>query len=466
MKSLRLGVMALTLILGAAAHAQDAPCPYTIVDTGQVTCHDDRREIRPPRRGQAFFGQDAQYEGNTPSYTDNGDGTVTDRHTGLMWQKTPDFVTRYWEDAGKYARSLTLAGHRDWRLPTIKELFSIADFRGNMRTSTPYIDTAVFDFRYPDTSTGARDMDAQYWSSNRYVGTTMRGDESAFGFNFADGRIKSYPVRIGGRRPRGAMGRKYVRCVRGPAYGRNDFKDNGDGTVIDRSAGLMWMKSDSGKTMNWQDALEYAEALTHAGHSDWRLPNVKELQSIVDYTRAPDARSPAARGPAIDPVFDLTEEESWFWSSTTHLENRCGYYVCFGQAFSARQWRGKRMNAHGAGAVRSDPKGGDPSRWSGGRGPQSDEIRIHNYVRCVRGGAAKLVADPGGPSTGSSAGPDRPGRFVQRLDRDGDGKVSRAEFDGPPHHFGTLDRNNDGFLTEDEAPQHPPGDRRPRRPDR
>lgn len=126
------------------------------------------------------------------------------------------------------------------------------------------------------------------------------------GFNFADGRIKGYPVA-----GRGA-GRQYVRCVRGSAYGKNDFVDNGDGTITDHASGLMWTKSDSGKTMNWEEALFYAEDLEKAGYDDWRFPNVKDLQSIVDYSRAPDARSASARGAAIDPIFDLTEEESWF----------------------------------------------------------------------------------------------------------------------------------------------------------
>ncbi len=285
--------------------------------------------------------------------------------------------------AAAACRGLQLGGRSDWRLPTIKELFSIVDFRGNIRTRTPYINSYYFDFEYPNTAEGWRIIDAQYRSSNRYVGTTMRGDRSAFGFNFADGRIKSYPV--AGRR----AGRQYVRCVRGAAYGENDFVDNSDGTITDRATSLMWMKADSGKTMNWKEALEYAENLKYGGYDDWRLPNVKELQSIVDYSRAPDALDPAYRGAAIDPVFDLTAEESWFWASTTHIENYFGYYVCFGQGFSARTFGGEQINAHGAGAVRSDPKSGDPSDWPSGLGPQSDEIRIYNYVRCVRGGEAK-----------------------------------------------------------------------------
>jgi hypothetical protein len=460
----------LCLLLVAVAAGAQPPgqagetLPYPVVDTGQVICFGATGVIPWPEKGKPFFGQDAHYAGNVPRYEDHGDGTVIDLVTGLMWQKTPDFRRRTWPAAGTYASTLVLAGHRDWRLPSIKELFSIADFRGNMRTRTPYIDTDVFDFRYPEPDSGLRDMDAQYWSSSRYVGLTMAGDTSAFGFNFADGRIKSYPVRSGRRRdPRRGPFARYVRCVRGKRYGKNDFVDNRDGTVTDRATGLTWTRADSGKTMDWKAALAYAEGLTLAGHDDWRLPNVKELQSIVDYSRAPDARKASARGPALDPIFKLTETESWFWTSTTHLENRFAYYVCFGRALSARQWRGEPMNAHGAGAVRSDPKSGDPADWPDGLGPQSDQIRIRNFVRCVRGGAATLRG--GAPSPGQSGGGldwlASPGkRFIRRLDRDGDGKVSLAEFDGPAHHFRVLDRNRDGYLTADEAPRGPPPGRR------
>jgi len=372
----RRGRVTLSNVASSCQNPEPAVC--NIVDTGQKRTYDNKQEVACPKKGENFYGQDAHYQGAQMTYRDNGDGTVTDLNTGLMWQKTPDFAKRTMDEAESYAKLLILAGHNDWRLPTIKELFSIADFRGNIRTMTPYINTEFFDFEYPDTNRGWRIIDAQYRSSNRYVGTTMRGDKSVFGFNFADGRVKSYPVA-----GRGA-GRQYVRCVRGRVYGENHFVDDGDGTITDRASGLMWMKMDSRKTMNWKEALEYAENLNYAGYDDWRLPNVKELQSIVDYNRAPDATSVSARGPAIDPIFDVTEVESWYWTSTTHLENQFGYYVCFGQGLSAEKWRGRLMNAHGAGAVRSDPKSGDPSDWRNGLGPQRDQIRIYNYVRCVR----------------------------------------------------------------------------------
>jgi hypothetical protein len=129
------------------------------------------------------------------------------------------------------------------------------------------------------------------------------------------------------------------------------------------------------------------------------------------------------------------------------------------------------MDVHGAGSQRSDPKSGNPSQFPYGRGPQGDVIRIYNFVRCVRGGLATSRTTGPKVEMKYSARRSRPQRqqrpdFVQRLDKNGDGKVSRNEFDGPPQHFNQLDRNDDGFLSSDEAPQGPPQGRNGRRNNR
>ena len=75
------------------------------------------------------------------------------------------------------------------------------------------------------------------------------------------------------------------------------FVDNGNGTITDNATGLTWMQEDSGALisgttvsggLNWQEALNWCESLDYAGATDWRLPDIKELHSIVDYTRSPD----------------------------------------------------------------------------------------------------------------------------------------------------------------------------------
>ncbi len=387
----------IALVVGTSASAAFGVVPYAVVDTGQRACFDDRDEIPSPAKGQPCFGQDAQYEGPQPSYRDNGDGTVTDLNTGLMWQKAFDGGGKHtFAEARAGAAACRTGGHSDWRLPTIKELYSLIDFSGGMGLNPPrpYIETDVFEFVYGDESRGERTIDAQYWSATEYVGTTMRGALTVFGVNFADGRIKGYPRDRG---PRGASA-QFVRYVRGNTkYGQNDLVDNGDGTITDRATGLIWQKGDSGRPMNWSDALAYAEGLSLAGHGDWRLPNAKELQSIVDYSRAPDAGDASRRGPAIDPIFGITEPESYFWTGTTHQESphqrgSQAVYVCFGRALGFMRFPGRAVeaiNVHGAGAQRSDPKTGDPAQFPQGRGPQGDDVRISNYVRCVRGGLGR-----------------------------------------------------------------------------
>ena len=94
------------------------------------------------------------------------------------------------------------------------------------------------------------------------------------------------------------------------------FTDHGDGTVTDNCTGLMWQKrtadvnSDGQSTvadsLPWCNALIFCINLGLGGHDDWRLPNVRELESIVDYGRV---------GPAIDPVFSAISGR--YWSSTS-----------------------------------------------------------------------------------------------------------------------------------------------------
>jgi hypothetical protein len=77
----------LSLHVPAGGGLQQNVLTYRIVDTGVTEFYDNTSIIPRPERGESFYGQDAQYRINSPSYNDNGDGTVTDNVTGLMWQK-------------------------------------------------------------------------------------------------------------------------------------------------------------------------------------------------------------------------------------------------------------------------------------------------------------------------------------------------------------------------------------------
>lgn len=382
---------------------------FPVVDTGQVACYDDSDAISCPASGESFYGQDAQYSGNEPAYTDNGDGTITDNVTGLMWQKSPDrngdgdidaADKLTYDEAVAWASLQTTGDYIDWRLPTIKELYSLilfsgvdpSGYEGNDTTGlVPFIDDETFDFAYGDTQAGERIIDAQYASSNLYVGNTAGdGSGTLFGVNFADGRIKGYGLSLFGTDKT-----FFVMYVRDNAdYGRNSFLDNGDGTITDNATNLMWDQNDSGTGLNWKEALAWVEtqnAADYLGYNDWRLPNAKELQSIVDYSRSPDTTGSAA----IDPLFNTTSitneageaDYPFYWTGTTHanwseVSGGFGAYVSFGRAMG--YMNGAWTDVHGAGAQRSDPKAGDPADYPTGHGPQGDAIRIYNHVRLVR----------------------------------------------------------------------------------
>ncbi len=399
-------VIVLILLSVAGMYSQN----YKIIDTGQNQCYDTLQVIPFRQPGEPFYGQDAQYQGTQPAYQDNEDGTITDNVTGLIWEKDMGNKISY-ADAFNKADTMTLGGYNDWRVPTIKELYSLILFTGRVSGTVPYemfIDSAYFNQPLGDTTIGERLIDAQTWSATQYKSTTMNGDSTIFGVNFLDGRIKGYPKYAPGSNntvPKSM----YFRIVRGNTdYGVNSFVDNGDGTITDNATGLMWQQSDDGNTRNWENALYDAENLTLAGYSDWRLPNAKELQSILDYSRCPDITN----SPAIEPIFTTTEitdpdgnagQYPYFWTSTSHLDGNNPYtaavYIAFGEAQG--KMNNTLMDVHGAGAQRSDPKTGDVSSYPDFFGPQGDVRYVFNYVRCVRDAGSVDINENDQPNTPS-----------------------------------------------------------------
>ncbi len=367
---------------------------YAIVDTDQTWCFSETEAIEC---GDDFVGQDAQYEGLRPSYQDNGDGTVTDLNTGLMWIQDAGDKT-YYDDAMEELETYTFAGYDDWRLPTIKELYSLALFSGvdasraessDVDGLWPFMDEDYFVVLYGDESDSPRVIDAQWLTSSVYDSTVMGGQECFFGFNFVDGRIKCYPLQ-------GGANGYFAQYVRGAEYGVNDVVENGDDTITDDATGLTWTQNDTGEALGWEAALDHCESLSLAGSDDWRLPNIKELQSLVDYDRSPDTTDSAA----IDPVFNLTpitneageSDYGSYWSSTTLIAYpsfvEAATYISFGRSLGYMEEFGGWVDVHGAGAQRSDPKVPSNETFETGSGPQGDAVRMYNNVLCVSGGVA------------------------------------------------------------------------------
>ena len=260
--------------------------PVPLPDTGQTTCYDAAGNVI----NCSGTGQDGEYPMNAMSFTDNGDGTITDNVTGLMWPKQNDGVAYNWYEAsGIYnatynptsidvCGSLNAGGYTDWHLPSAIELMSIA-----MHESyNPAIDTKYFPnivaHSHISSTPGARLSTS--WSVSYYLGGAQ-----------AVGKIHD----------------GYVHCVRGNQYPSSHFHDKEDGTILDIATGLVWQKQDTGTKRTWEQALIYCEGLDIAGYTDWRLPNIKELWSIV---------GPEDYEPSIDTAY-FPDTFYDYWSSTT-----------------------------------------------------------------------------------------------------------------------------------------------------
>ena len=267
----------MTPLLCALAAAAAAPSPEApLADTGQT------------RHYTKTFGEDSDYTGRAPTFVDNGDGTVTDKVTGLVWEKT-DGGEMTWEKARDRAAALRLAGKSDWRLPTSVELLGLM----NHDRHGPAMDTAFFPHN-----------EARYW----WTRSPAAGDAARVWLVNTGGGIGAHPktetTSAGGDRP------VHARCVRGPCASGDGprLRDNADGTVSDLRTGLTWQKVGEAKPMNWEQALAACESLKLGGKDDWRLPNIKELRSLSDDAKA---------RPSLDRAFFPGAQAAPYWSSTT-----------------------------------------------------------------------------------------------------------------------------------------------------
>jgi hypothetical protein len=154
-------------------------------DTGQTTCYDTAGTVIACAR----TGQDGEYSINPMAYIDNGNGTVTDNVTGLIWQQSDDDNKRTWAAAGSYCTNLTLAGSSNWRLPTTNELMSLIDY------SVPYPGPTI-DSLFSGTSASA----SGYWSSSSHAGYPDSAWDVTFYYGYVGYSNKTYYG--------------YVRCVR------------------------------------------------------------------------------------------------------------------------------------------------------------------------------------------------------------------------------------------------------------
>jgi len=106
-------------------------------------------------------------------------------------------------------------------------------------------------------------------------------------------------------------------------------------TVIDQGTSLEWQKNDNSMQDTWQKALSYCENLSLDSKNDWRLPNIRELKSLVDYSRY---------YPAIDPSIPCQSSIYWSATSVANGSPTNAWSVFFGNGDDI--WKDKMKSYH------------------------------------------------------------------------------------------------------------------------
>jgi hypothetical protein len=260
---------------------------YTLAQSVQKTIK------RLPDTGQTTSytttpGEDADYNINPPFFINNSNGTITDTVTSLMWQQV-DGGEMTFDKATTYANDLVLGGYSDWRMPSILELNSLLNHDKN----NPALNTVYF------TATAA-----QYWWS----GQKQVNDANKAWCANAGGGIGNHPVSE--TISAGGAKKFHVRAVRDistPTTIATRFIDNKNGTTTDQLTGLIWQQIPT-DSMTWEQALITAENLVSGGSNQWRMPNIKELQSISEVS---------IYNPSISKTYFSGISTAFYWSSTS-----------------------------------------------------------------------------------------------------------------------------------------------------
>ena len=336
-----------TGVNGCVVTIDQTPAP--VPQTGQTTSYaaNDDGDLQP---GVSY---------PAPRFTDNSNGTVTDNATGLIWLKNANaFGTKNWIQALDACAALasgqtgltdgSTAGQ--WRLPNHKELMSLVDF-GRFNPALPA--------GHPFSSV----QSGSYWSSTSYAGVTGYAWFVSFGYGYVSIFNKTYtyyvwPVRGGPAAdipvPRTGAGdlpgytedpREDGTTQRGVAWPVPRFTDQGNGTVRDNLTRLIWLKNANALwDRTWAQALTDCATLA-SGKADltdnstagqWRLPSIRELESLVcaRYAYAPTLSDAQGTGPwtAGNPFSSV--QSAVYWSSTSYASDTgVAWFVSFSHGY-------------------------------------------------------------------------------------------------------------------------------------
>ena len=294
-----------------------------------------------------FAGQDGHYEQLgfcvPADLTLNDDipdeATVIDNNLGLEWQQNAQTdKSSTWEEAKKYCEDLVYAEHDDWRLPNAHELNSILDYGFYMVESDGIRDTVSIDVDYFTEMEEIKYEGAGmfYWSSSAL--NYPRDEQDAFTSDPWTGVSLWWKTDI----------KAFVRCVRGrelDVKGAFAVKTvNGEKVVVDYRSHLTWQPA-AEERATWLEALSYCENSKYAGFDDWRLPNVKELSTLINY----DKTYPATDFP--EELLRIDDERHELWSSTTAMDYAWAYGAHISYHPDGNIYTGRKSSQNGGDGV-------------------------------------------------------------------------------------------------------------------
>ena len=207
---------------------------------------------------------------------------VTDSVSGIDWEDTPHSSSTEvsYSKAKEYCSKLNLDSKDNWRVPTLKEFTQLINYakRG------PALDSEFKYAKYGLDSVG-------YWSSTK---STFR-----WWISLLTGNDHFYIT---------DNNKHYVKCVNNI---NSNWKEANftreDGIVKDNNSKLFWQDNTTISNKSWIEAINYCESLNLGGYSNWRLPNINELGSIIDHNSNSN----------LDKIFKQSTSDL-YWSSTSH----------------------------------------------------------------------------------------------------------------------------------------------------
>ncbi len=454
------------------AHAEGA---IQLPQTGQTKCYDSAgTEI-----ACAGTGQDGELQKGvawpSPRFTP-GTGAeaecMIDNLTGLMWPKNGDLPngTKTWNDAIDYPRTLTLCGHSDWRLPNINELESLVNVSqpnpawfntqgfSNIQVSDPFSDrywSSTAHAHYADFAWVVRiisdgEVDIEPKGYNYYVWPVRAGQSGSFGPSaiWRTGQTASYRAGDDGD------------LKQGVSWPSPRFSDQSNGEVTDNLTGLVWTKDAnapgpsacSPANKSWQAALDYVKCLNtqnYLGHTDWRLPNRKELRSLSDYSRYNTTL------PSDHPFTSV--QQYYYWSSST--------YAGMGEAWSVVMQDGAMvtiptLNGCDVWPVRAGQSGSSPVNGACGSSNGGTFTSAPASNLCSAGTASSVsgsgpwtwscTGSNGGTTAACSASLQQPSQFTLTVTKSGTGGGSVTANNGTLSwvvNTGTASYNSGASVT-------------------